>query len=114
MNGNAKAATFIGLGEIMSDLNDRGHNHVWRTSGYQPDEESTRLSKGAEMKLLLTREEINARELEGVKNARNLSELTAAMAWAQMHREHPWRGFFMDIVGELAMIGASVTALRMR
>ncbi len=56
------------------------------------------------MKLLLTREEINAAELEGVRNAQNLSEVTAALAWAQIHRKHPWRGFFLDILAGIAMV----------
>ena len=62
-------------------------------------------------KLLLTREEINRRELEGVRNARNLSEMTAAMAWARIHREHPWRGFWLDVLGSFAMLGASMLGL---
>jgi len=66
------------------------------------------------MKLLLTREEINERELEGFRNARNLSELTAAMAWARIHREHPWRGFFMDVLGGIVMAGATGFGLKVR
>lgn len=61
------------------------------------------------MKLLLTRDEISALELEGVRNARNLSEMTAALAWGEMHRKHPWRGFFLDILGSLALVGAMMS-----
>lgn len=64
--------------------------------------------------LLLSREQINAVELEGVRNARNLSEVTAAMAWAEIHRRHPWRGFFMDILGGVAMVGAAIIRAPMR
>lgn len=66
------------------------------------------------MKLRLICEEINKRELEGVRNARNLSELTAAMRWAEIHRKHPWRGFFLDLLGDLAMAGAALSRAPMR
>jgi hypothetical protein len=66
------------------------------------------------MRLLLTREEINARAREGVHNARTWSEMTAALAWARIHRQHPWRGFFLDLLGSLAMAGAIGFSLNVR
>lgn len=61
--------------------------------------------------LLLPREEINRLEREGIRNARTFSEMTAAMAWAETHRKHPWRGFFMDILGSIAMMGAAMVSM---
>lgn len=61
------------------------------------------------MRLLLTKEEIEKAYDEGVRNAESLSEVRAARTWRAIHRRHPWRGFFMDLIGSMAQAAAFAT-----
>lgn len=54
------------------------------------------------MKLLLTKAEIEKIYSEGMKNALFERERRAARTWRVIHLRHPWRGFFLDVMGAIA------------
>lgn len=54
------------------------------------------------MKLLLTRDEIESAYREGIRSASTWSDVQAARTWRIIHRRHPWKGFFLDLMTGMA------------